>query len=166
VSHYFSDKVWKELEKSGYLNGSGILTEKFTPNDPQFRLKIANLSLPKGLTEADIRGQLKEIYDNHIENQVDLYDLLYEEAWNYLIVNKKHSKEIGESAVEKQEIFQKFLSSFYFRTSQPDLADLEKNILNDLVGILQRPSDQVFISLYYAIHEWFAKEYPGGNPHC
>ncbi len=157
----YSTKVWNFLQKNGYLDEEGYFANSFNPNTPEFKLDIPAGVLPKDLTSKMVLETLQGLHKAFMDNQIDLYELLYNEAWKYLKAKKLHITETVKTDKERRALFRRFLSSFRFQVNQDDLATLEKGIQDNLVKVEEAATNEVFLCLYYALHEWFRKEYGG-----
>ncbi len=164
VTAHYSSKVWGFLLSKGYLDKEGYFSDEFTPNGPGFQLNIPQKFLPKNVTPQVVLETLEAHYKALTDNQTDLFELLYKEAWQYLMDKNRHSAETKQSDKEKRILYRRFLSSFRFQTNQDDLATLEKNIQTDLMQVEGSATDEVFLCLYYELHAWFRKEYKGEVP--
>jgi len=173
IPNRFSTRVWRELERKGYLDAAGYLTEMFQPNGTNFILDIDEHRLSKiragtvtiWAVKREVMSHLREIYDACKSNHVDLYGLLYEEAWTYLSVRTKdrHKTTIAMPESEKQEKFNRFLYSFRFQVNQPSFQRLEVYIQKQLTAILGKTSEQAFLALCYAIQNWLLHKYEKGR---
>ncbi len=164
VTSHYSTKVWIFLQSNGYVDAEGYFSDNFNPCAPGLELQIPGKVLPRGVTSKTVVETLQAQFKAFTENQTDLCELLYEEAWQYLTDKKLHAKETKQSDKERRVLYRRFLHSFQFQVNQPDLATLEKNIQTDLLKVEQTSTDEVFLYLYYALHEWFRKEYEGEVP--
>lgn len=91
--------------------------------------------------------------------KANLFDKLFELAFTYLQDKKLHADVSQKNKNEQKLLFQKFLRSFEIRGNQPNIEALIKVIQKDLTTILNEPSEQIFLCLYYALQEWFLRPY-------
>ena len=165
---HFSEKIWSVLEKATFLNANGELTDGFIQGEAA--LSLTKDDLPKTVRKkevtdeivsainAKVLAKLKKIALAYQENQQDLWQLLYDEAFNYLAKKKEFTSICKESEEEKKQLFKKFLSSFDFQLEQPTLEECVSAILQNLEELCEGTAEQVFCCLYYAIFEWFRNE--------
>jgi hypothetical protein len=163
VTEHYSKKIWFLLQGSGFLDDNGALTKKFEPNKADFTLSLSENDLPENVTERKVISQLKIIHNAYEENLVDLLELLYEQAFDYLEKNKIFNALTKQSKTEKKALFSDFLKSFQFQCQQSHLLECEATILENLAKLSSTSTDQVFLCLYYAIREWFRSEEHKGN---
>ena len=95
------------------------------------------------------------VYITHENKKLDLYELLYNEAWKYLETKKCHMTHTKKSEVDRKELFEQFMSSFMFKVQQAEIEALDKSIQDDLAKKLIDSPGHVYLCLYYAIQEWF-----------
>ncbi len=155
-SHTVSKKIWTLLKEAGYINEEGTFTELLDLAEPKFRLELNNL--PKDVTSESVVACLRELVNNFNKKTKDLYQLLYDQTWIYLKIKAPNEK-FPEDEAGKHELFQSFLASVKFQVNQPSLAELETRIQKNLNTILKQQSDQIFVCLFYAVHEWFSRDY-------
>lgn len=155
ITSHFSTKVWNELVRQGLLTSEGFFVGQ--PN-------IANLSFPKGilptgLTAVRIGKHLQDLYNTYIQDRKNLYDYLFEQALEYLAKQSDHNELKTKTPKEKEKLFQEFLQSFQFQLNQKDFRELEQEVCEDLKKLINSPAEQIFVCLYYAIHEWFRSKH-------
>jgi len=159
-----SKKIWQLLQKANYIDEEGHFTELLEFDRPNFTLELGRL--PRGVTANAVLVKLKEINEALDKQKFDVFQLLYEQAFTYLNSNSSSADFLEadqnklKTEIGKLQLFRSFLTSLQLQINQPNLTDLEVKILENLSVILGQQSDQIFLCLYYAIHEWFVKVYP------
>lgn len=163
VSSHYSTKTWIALNAKGFIDHHGNFTDRFTPDDPTFSLGLTKSQLPKGVDNTAVLAALKQIYRAYQQNLVDIWVLLYEQAWAYIVGDATHKPLANQTDADKKALFRQFLRSFRFQLQQDNLLACEARILNDLKILSPNAPQQVFLCLYYAIREWFRSEEHSGN---
>lgn len=169
VSDYISGEVWDELHQQGFVDEDRKFTGKELPQN-NFTLNLnfrKNRTYKSALKNLTIE-KLREAYNDFEKNKVDFYELLHEQAWEYLEKKNRHVELISKSPEEKRDLFNQFIALLYFNINQDDIkTTIEKGI--ESVKRLSRNQElpietiaQIYISLYFAIDDWFSQENKDG----
>lgn len=92
-------------------------------------------------------------------NKVNLFDFLFNQSFDYLSHKALHGDVVKQNEKNRKQVFKNFLNFLHFRINQPDIDLVTKSIQENLSLLLNNPSGQIFLCLYYAIHEWFLRGY-------
>lgn len=100
VSAPQSKNVWIMLHERGFIDKDRHLTDKFTPNLPNFTLGLEENKLPNGLTSKLILEKLTKLYNLQHSDLISFYTVLHDQGWAYLQKNNLHSDKCNLTATE------------------------------------------------------------------
>ncbi len=156
IGQYQSGKIWTKLFEAGYINKDKFLTDKY-----QLDSDLNDANIPAKYLVA-VKQALADTYQADADNKVDLYTLLYDEAWQYL-EDKNDAPEGVTTGEARKQLFKQFLTSFDFQVAQLNLRMLEEEILKNISKIISAAPEPIFLALYHVIHDWFIQGRDGGQ---
>lgn len=158
-----SEEIWNQLHTKNYINSKGEFT-----SDPHSNIDGIFVTIQRGRKNTrkqkmtlemwnQVRDKLYKLYNDHASGSVDLYKLLYDQAWKYQ-EKKRNIETLTLSEAKKQKRFRKFLKSMQFKINQPNIDTLERRIQQNLSNYCGTQGAEMFLCLYYSVRAWFRQE--------